>query len=78
MTLLALLAAGCSFNRQQPNGHDYRNYSVADGVMLAVTGQEADRIRLKIHNDRTTPIFWGYERGTGIKPSFVGYSLICY
>lgn len=46
--------------------------------MLAVTGQEADRIRLKIHNDRTTPIFWGYERGTGIKPSFVGYSLICY
>ncbi len=79
MTLLvALLASGCSFNRQQPNSYDYRNYSVADGVMLAVTRQETDRIWLKIRNDRTTPIFLGYQRGEDAKPSIVGYGLLCY
>jgi hypothetical protein len=71
MTLLAVLASSCSFNR-------YRNYSVTDGVMLAVSRQETDRIRLKIRNDRTTPIFFGYQCGEDSKPSIVGYRLVCY
>lgn len=79
MTLLtALLASCCSINKQQPNSYDYRNYSVADGVMLAVSQQETDRFRVKIRNDKTTPIFLAYERGEDAKPSFVGYRLVCY
>lgn len=79
MALLAvLLASGCSSNKQQANSYDYRNYSVADGVMLAVSQQETDRIRLKIRNNRTTPIFFGHERGADTKPLFVSYSLVCY
>ncbi len=78
MTLLALMASGCSLNKQKSNSYDYRNYSVADGVMLAVSQQETDRIRLKIRNDRTTPIFFGYEHGEDAKTSIIGYRLVCY
>ena len=78
ITLLALLASGCSFNRQQANNYDYRNYSVNDGVILAVSQKETDRIRLKIRNNRTTPIFLGRERGEDAKTFIVGYRLVCY
>jgi hypothetical protein len=79
MTLLAFLISGCSFNKYRNNPfNEYGNYSVTDGIVLAVSQQETDLIRLKIRNDRTTPIFFGYQRGEDTKPSIVRYRLVCY
>ena len=51
----------------------YRNYSVADGVTLAVTHIGSDKIQLKIRNGRAAPIFLGYQTDDKTKISSVGY-----
>jgi len=71
VTFLGLFGSFCPYNSS-------RNYSVADGVQLAVIGQEANSVHLKIRNDRKTPIFLGYQRGDGTTTSEVGYGLVCY
>lgn len=55
----------------------YRYESVADGVVLTVVKQENDRIRLKLRNNNTLPIYLGYltEKKTGL--SSIRYRLVC-
>lgn len=69
--LLALLTERCSFS-------EYRNYSVANGVSLAVIRQEGDKLLLKLRNDRTTTIFFNYSYDKISNSSDVAYGLVCY
>jgi hypothetical protein len=67
------------FFLQNCSAYEYRNYSYSDGVLLAVSRVDSGRIRLKLRNESTDPIFLGHRfLDEQVDLADVRYRLVCY